>query len=112
MAKTLDDVTQLDFDAVEKAQPTAKAITDWPLWVQVGAAWVEMALKTVGITVDINPEHPDEYLHKLIKLVESSPSLGYGKFLALAALRWIHTHMHADQKTFAKFAKYGSKGLK
>lgn len=103
---------QLDFDAIDKAEAKksegAKAIGDWPLWMQVSAAWVEMALKTVGIIIDIDPPHPAKYVEDLIALVKASSAIGWSKFLVLSVLTWIHARLKAEPgalKTFAKYAK-------
>jgi hypothetical protein len=88
----------LDFDAVVAEDgKLMKGAEDWPQWVQTGLSFVTKALAKIGVTVNFDDiDEPGVYLDKLISIVEKSPSMSYGKFLALAALRYLHSHVHPD----------------
>lgn len=92
-------VDDLDFSKVEQDEShLAKALPDWPSWVQMGLGYVKKALAVIGITVDFdNIPNPAQYLDELITLVQSSTSTSPYKWLALAALKWVRQYVSAGQ---------------
>ena len=96
--KALRGVKQLDFDALEAAEShQMKHLEHWPEWVQFGLGYVRKALSSIGVEVDFDDiKDPGEYLDELIALVKKSPATSFTKWLALAALEYLHKFVHPD----------------
>lgn len=65
----------------------------WPAWVTQAMTMLRAALAKLGIDLSkVEAEHPDDLLEEVTTLVESSPP-GWQRFVVLAALTWVKTHM-------------------